>query len=152
MTIIVNVLTKKDNKVLMVQENWGNVKGMWNFPAGHLDENENIFDGAVREAKEETGYDVKLTGLVNIQNAVYDNRHVVHFVFAAEIVGGCISYDENEIMNVEFVDIDKLINMSDDELRGGDTRRESLQKFKNNEIYPLSVVSNFEFRTNKYSK
>lgn len=149
MKVIVNVIVKQNDKVLMVQENWGDVKGMWNFPAGHLDENENIFDGAVREAKEETGYDVKLTGLVNIQNAIYDNRHVILIMFAADIIGGEISFDENEIMNVDFVEIDKLLNMTDKELRGGDTRRESILKVKNNEIYPLSVVSNFDFRTNK---
>ena len=152
MKVIVNVIVKQENKVLMVQENWGNVKGMWNFPAGHLDEGENIFEGAVREAKEETGYDVKLTGLVNIQNAIYDSKHIIHVVFAAEIVGGKISFDENEIMNVEFVEIDKLLAMTDDELRGGDSRRQSLTKVKNGEIFPLSVVSNFEFRTNKYNK
>jgi 8-oxo-dGTP diphosphatase len=147
MKVIVNVVVQSDDKVLMVQEAWGDVKGMWNFPAGHLDEGENIFDGAIREAKEETGYDVELVGLVNVQNALYDNKHVIHFVFAAKIVGGEISFDPNEIMNVEFVDIDKLINMTDDELRGGDTRRESLTKIKNGEILPLSVVSNFDFKT-----
>ena len=152
MKVIVNVIVKQSDKVLMVQENCGIVKGMWNFPAGHLDEGENIFDGAIREAKEETGYDVKLTGLVNIQNAIYDNRHIIHIVFSAEIVGGEISFDENEIMNVEFVEIDNLLAMTDDELRGGDSRRESLTKIKNGEILPLSAVSNFEFRTNKYNK
>lgn len=152
MKVVVNVIVKQDDKVLMVQENWGNVKGMWNFPAGHLDEGENIFEGAIREAKEETGYDVKLTGLVNIQNAIYDNRHIVHIVFAADIIGGKISYDTNEIMNVEFVEIDKLLSMSDDELRGGDVRRESLKMLKDGKVYPLSIVSNFEFNTNKYNK
>lgn len=149
MKVIVNVIVRQDNKVLMVQEAFGDVKGMWNFPAGHLDEGENIFAGAIREAKEETGYDVKLTGLVNIQNSLYDNKHVIHIVFSAEIIGGKISYDTSEIMNVEFVEIDRLINMTDGELRGGDSRRESLMKIKNNEILPLSVVSNFDFRTNK---
>ena len=88
MKVIVNVLVKQDNKCLMVQENWGNVKGMWNFPAGHLDENENIFDGAIREAKEETGYDVKLTGFLGVQNSIFDNRHIIHVLFTAEIIGG----------------------------------------------------------------
>ena len=146
MNVIVNVIVKQDNKCLMVQENWGNVKGMWNFPAGHLDEGENIFDGAIREAKEETGYDVELTGLVNIQNVLYNNRHVILIMFEAKIIGGEINFDTNEIMNVEFVDIDKLINMSDKELRGGDTRRESLRKLKVGDVVPLSVVSNFDFR------
>ena len=146
MNVIVNVMVKQDNKCLMVQENWGDVKGMWNFPAGHLDEGENIFDGAIREAKEETGYDVELTGLVNIQNVLYNNRHVILIMFEAKIIGGEINFDTNEIMNVEFVDIDKLINMSDKELRGGETRRESLRKLKVGDVFPLSVVSNFDFR------
>ena len=147
MKIIVNVIVKQDDKILMVQEGWGNVKGMWNFPAGHLDDGENLYEGAIREAKEETGYDVKLTGLVNIQNVLYDDRHVILIVFAAEIVGGEVKFDKNEIMNVEFVEIDKLLNMSDKELRGGDTRRESILKVKNNEVNSLSIVSNFDFRT-----
>ena len=146
MKVIVNVIVRNENKVLMVQEASEDVRGMWNFPAGHLDENENIFDGAIREAKEETGFDVELVGLVNAQNVVYDNKHVLHFVFLAEIIGGEITFDKSEIMNVEFVDIDKLLNMTDEELRGGDTRKESLLKVKNNEITPLSVVSNFDFR------
>lgn len=146
MKIIVNVIVKKDDKILMVQENWGNFKGMWNFPAGHLDDGENLFEGAIREAKEETGYDIKLTGLVNIQNAVYDNRHVIHFVFSAELVGGEVKFDENEIMNVEFIEIDEVIGMTSDELRVGDLRKESLMKLKKGEILPLSVVSNFDFR------
>ncbi len=146
MKVIVNVVVKQENKVLMVQEGWGDVKGMWNFPAGHLDEGENIFDGAIREAKEETGYDVKLTGFVQMQNSLYNNKHVIHVVFIAEIIGGEIVIDEKEIMNVEFVDIDKLINMTDEQLRGGDSRRETLRKIKNGEVYPLSAVSNFDFR------
>ena len=152
MKVIVNVIIKQESKVLMVQEACGDVAGMWNFPAGHLDENENIFDGAIREAKEETGYDVKLTGLVHVQNVVYDNKHVIHFVFSAEIVGGKINFDKSEIKDVKFVEIDELLNMTDDELRGGETRRESLRKVISQDILPLSAVSNFEFRTNKYSK
>ena len=149
MKVVVNVVVKQGDKVLMVQEGEGSSKGMWNFPAGHLDEGEDIFAGAIREAKEETGFDVKLTGLLNVQNVLYDNKHVILIVFSAEIDGGEIAFDGNEIINVEFVEIDKLLNMTDSELRGGDSRRESLLRIKNNENYPLSVVSNFDFRTNK---
>ncbi len=147
MKVIVNVVVKQDNKVLMVQENFGDVKGMWNFPAGHLDEGEDIFAGAIREAKEETGYDVELTGFVQLQNTLFDNRHIIHVVFTANIIGGEINFDKNEIMNAKFVDIDRCISMSDKELRGGDGRRETLTKVKNGEILPLSIVSNFDFRT-----
>lgn len=147
MHIVVNVIVKKDNKILMVQENWGNVKGMWNFPAGRLDEKENIFEGAIREAKEETGYDVKLTGLIGIQNAVYNDRHVIHFNFAAEVVGGEVGgFDPEEIAKVEYVDIDKLLAMPDTKLRGGDSRRETIKRIVEGKVLPLDAVSNFEFR------
>lgn len=147
MKVIVNVVVEKDGKILMVQEGEGNSKGMWNFPAGHLDESENIFDGAIREAKEETGFDVKLTGLINIQNIVYDNRHLEMVMFAAEIIGGELTVDGKEIMNVKFIDIDEILKMSDKELRCAVARKESLNRFIENKIYPLDVVSNYDFRT-----
>lgn len=149
MHIIVNVIIKNENKILMVQENWGNVKGMWNFPAGRLDENENVFDGAVREAKEETGYDVALTGLISIQNTVFNDRHVVHINFAAEVIGGEVGgYDPGEIAKVEYVDIDKLLAMSYTELRGGDIRKETINRVLEGKVLPLDAVSNFDFRDN----
>ncbi len=146
MKIIVNVVVKQDDKILMVQENWGNVKGMWNFPAGHLEENENIFDGAIREAKEETGFDVKLTGLVGVQNSIYNDRHVVHFNFSAEIIGGKVAFDTNEIAKVEFIEAEKLLSMTDDELRGGDSRRETIKRVMSGNVMSLEAVTNFDFR------
>lgn len=146
MKVIVNVLVKEDDKVLMIQENWGDYVGMWNFPAGHLDENENIFDGAIREAKEETGYDVELTGLLEVQNSVYDDRHVIHFCFTAKRVGGEVSFDENEIMNCEFVEIERLLNMSEKELRGAISRKETLRKLQSGKVIPLEFITNFDFR------
>jgi len=146
MNIIVNVIIKQENKILMVQENCGNVKGMWNFPAGRLDEGENIFDGAIREAKEETGFDVKLTGIVNIQNVVYDDRHVIHVCFSAEVVGGSIAFDPAEISDVKYIDINELLSMSDSVLRGGDTRKETIKKVQNENILPLSIITNYNYK------
>lgn len=147
MHIIVNVVIKQDNKILMVQENWGAVKGMWNFPAGHLDENENILEGAIREAKEETGFDVKLLGLIGIQNSVYHDRHVVHFNFSAEIVGGEENFHPDEISQIKFIEFGELLNMSDNELRGGDSRRETINRIINGNVYPLEILSAFDFRS-----
>lgn len=145
MQIVVNVVVKQENKILMVQENWGAVKGMWNFPAGHLDKNENMFDGAIREAKEETGYDVKLTGVVNIQNTVYNDRHVILINFSAEIVGGEVNFHPEEIADVKFIEANELLNMSDSELRGGEPRRETIRRIMNGEVAPLDTISNFNF-------
>lgn len=62
-TIIVGGVIKKDDKYLLVQEAKKRCRGKWNIPAGHLDTNESIFEGAKREVFEECGYNVELTGI-----------------------------------------------------------------------------------------
>ena len=93
--IIVGVCIKKDGKILMVQEARKGVYKMWNFPMGHLDDKETIFEGAKREAKEETGYDIELTSIVSIQN--FTNNDIIKITFNANIISGDISYNKNEV-------------------------------------------------------
>ena len=70
--------------------------GLWSIPGGKQEPGESIRQTAVREAKEETGYDVELTRLVGIFS---DPGHVVAYsdgevrqefsvCFAAVVVGG----------------------------------------------------------------
>ncbi len=59
-TIVAQVYVKKENKILMVQENKVGKKGKWNMPAGKLDNNESVIEAAIRETKEETCCDIEL--------------------------------------------------------------------------------------------
>jgi len=146
MKVVVNVLIKQNNKILMVKEAAGNERNKWNFPAGHLDENENIFDGAVREAREETGYNVKLTGIIDIQNLVTDNKHVLLIMFAGEIIDGEVSFDESEILDVKFINISEIYKMTDAELRSAELRKRSVQLLEDGKIYPLEIIRNYDYR------
>ncbi len=61
-------------------------KGRWSFPSGYVDLGESTVGAAVREVKEETGYDVRLDGLVGVYSSA--SRPVVFVVYTGEVVGG----------------------------------------------------------------
>ena len=55
--ITVGGVLKKDNKYLLVQEAKAEFRGTWNLPAGRMDPNETVLDGAKREIREECGFE-----------------------------------------------------------------------------------------------
>jgi len=59
----VATLVEKDGTFLMVEEDDDGCT-VFNQPAGHLDENESLFDAAVRETLEETAWHVTLTNFL----------------------------------------------------------------------------------------
>ena len=62
--------------------------GMREFPGGKIEPGETADQCAVREAKEETGYEIRLTGKRPPLNYDYLDRCVTLYPFDAEIEGG----------------------------------------------------------------
>ena len=74
----------------MVEETVGG-RRVLNQPAGHLEPDESLIDAALRETREETGWDVRLTSFVGAyqwkapqQADGTGGRHYLRFAFAAE--------------------------------------------------------------------
>lgn len=145
MDIVAGCVVKKDNKILMVQESNEKYYGQWNFPAGHVDEGENIMEVAIREVKEETGCDVKLTGLLPIKTVYQKGIPTLIVEFTAEILNENIQFDKNEILDVKWIDIEDIKNMDEKTLRAIETNKATFEDFINNKIYPLDI-----FDTKKY--
>ncbi|KAK6777007.1 hypothetical protein RDI58_023724 [Solanum bulbocastanum] len=55
------IVLNDKRELLVVQENSGRLKGtaVWKIPTGIVEEGEDIFEGAIREVKEETGIDTE---------------------------------------------------------------------------------------------
>ncbi|MCK7594164.1 NUDIX hydrolase [Pseudomarimonas salicorniae] len=74
----------REGRFLLVEER---VRGelVLNQPAGHVEAGESLVDAAVRETLEESGWEVRLTGLVGVyQWQAPDGIHFLRFAFAAE--------------------------------------------------------------------
>lgn len=66
--------------------------GKWVFPSGYVDRGETLQAAAVREAREESGLDVRLDGLVNIYS--YPGGAPIIVVYAATATSGALCTDD----------------------------------------------------------
>ena len=84
MHIIVSVCIQEEGKFLIVQEGIPKAYGLWNLLGGHLDDEEDLLEGAMREAKEETGLDIEITGIMSIQRNMIHGLNHVRIIFNAK--------------------------------------------------------------------
>lgn len=140
MEIITGCIIKKENKILMVKlakKRWLN---QWDFPAGHLEDEETLMEAAIRETKEESGCTVKLTGVLPIKHEFIDGKTLIHVRFVAEIVEEKIEFNTDEILDVKWIDIEEIEKMTKNQLRGYNNNMGFFNNFINNEIYDLDVI------------
>ena len=83
--VTVATVIARDGKLLMVEEFDRSKRLVLNQPAGHLEPDESLFEAALRETREETGWDVELTAFIgSYQWTAPDGTPFLRFAFAAE--------------------------------------------------------------------
>ena len=117
MQIIVGGIIEKDNKILMVKEAKKKCYGKWNVPAGHLEDGETIFEGAIREIFEETGCKVRLKNMLPIMSGELENTTFMIITFTTELLEEKISFNKEEILDVKWISKEEVENMSGEDLR-----------------------------------
>jgi len=108
--IVAGCLVEKDGKYLLVQEKQPKVYGLWNLPAGYVDKGEQIKDAAKREVLEETGFEVKVLDEIDIYHES-TGRPVKH-IFKAEISGGKLKKQNDEILDIQWMSFDEIEELS----------------------------------------
>ncbi|GJQ64468.1 MAG: ADP-ribose pyrophosphatase [Melioribacteraceae bacterium] len=103
----------KDGKILLVKEV---SDGKWCMPGGWADVGEYPSEMVIREAREESGFDVKPVKVIGVFDANRGGRpmqffHAYKVVFLCEIMGGEATPSE-ETTEVEFFDFENLPEFS----------------------------------------
>lgn len=109
--VVAGVVIKRDGKYLLVQEKQPKAYGLWNFPAGRVDTGDTIEETAVKEAKEESGYDVELIGKIDIfQNTA---EEACKHAFEAKIISGELEFPGDEILDARWFVYEEILAMKD---------------------------------------
>jgi ADP-ribose pyrophosphatase YjhB (NUDIX family) len=145
MKVISGCVIIRDNKILMVKEAKKKCYGQWNYPAGHVDEFEKITDAAIREVFEETGCKVKLKGVLPIVSLDLEKETHILVRFMADILEENIKFDKDEILEVKWIDIEEIKNMTEKELRGYEANLKVIEDIEKNRIYPLEIFDNTKY-------
>ena len=102
----VNICIIENGKILLTRREDFEV---WCLPGGAVDPGESIAQAAVREALEETGFEVELTSMVGVYSRPEWEGPGTHVVsFAARVVGGTLTPDPNEVIETGYFSLSEL--------------------------------------------
>lgn len=107
--VVAGVVVEQDGKYLLVQEKMAKAYGLWNFPAGRVDIGESIEEAAIRETKEESGYEVELIREIKIFHEAA-TRAVKH-IFEAKIIGGELNHSKEEMLDAKWFSFEEIKQM-----------------------------------------
>lgn len=140
--VTVATVVVRDGRLLLVEEYAGGDALVLNQPAGHLEPDESLLDAALRETREETGWDVELTAFIGTYQwkAQENGRHYLRFAFAATP----LRHDES----VKLDDgIERAVWLTPEELQAGQARHRSplvwkvVADFLGGRRHPLSLLN-----------
>ena len=85
----VSLLIEKGGMVLLGKRRGHPGKGTWALPSGYIDYDEDFLSAAIREAKEETGLEVRIRSIVQVLSSFVSPRyHFLGLYLAADVIGG----------------------------------------------------------------
>lgn len=106
----------EDNKVLLVQMNYGKFKAHWVLPGGMVDRGEWPLNAAIREVLEETNQEIKIIKSLAVRHRKYDNPEKednIYWVFQGQRTKDKeLKWNSNELIDVRWWDINNALSNS----------------------------------------
>ena len=103
--IAVNVAVLQEGKILLTKRDDFQV---WCLPSGGVEDGESLAEAAIRETKEETGIDVKLTRVIGVYSRLGGLPDVHAVLYEAMPVGGELRIQTGETLEVDYFSFDEL--------------------------------------------
>ena len=142
--IRISALISKDDKILFVKEGKENFHyGKWNLPGGHLENREKLVSAVKREISEETNLDIDVTSILGIYTNMH-NKHYLSFVFNANVIGGEIEKQQEEILDITWLTLKDVELMGETAFVYPNVLKKMLADFKNDKSMPLDYLSEFQ--------
>lgn len=141
---IVDVLIIDKDRFLLVEEGKPGREGLFNLPGGHVEAHETLVNAALREAKEETGYDIKLTGVVGIYQAVYSHINVSGPVFSAQVIGGKPA-PSSEHPTLQWVTKDELYTLAKNGKLFTKYPPFAVAHYVERGVFPLDIIASYDY-------
>lgn len=141
--VLVGAVIQVDDRYLLVREAKASCRGKWNVPGGHLKPGESIPDGAIREVKEESGHDVRLTGLYPIINCVSKYGTLILIPYRAESLGVHAQPNPAEITETGLFTRAEIDAMHD-QLRFPDLMTRLLDQVEQGNVLPLDILQIYQ--------
>ena len=116
----VGVVCLRGDEVLLIRRGKPPREGEWSLPGGRIEPGERATEAGLRELREETGVEARITGLVDVVDGLFPEagRHYVLIDYAAQWLSGepVAGVDAAEARFVALAEVEALVGW-------GETRR-----------------------------
>ena len=143
--IVVSAVVLDGNRIVMIREGHGRKRGCWNLPGGKLQADEKMLAAAVRETQEETGYHIKPLGLLAMYPELRrEGRPSLRVHIAAEVIGGRMHCDGDEVLEVGWFDVDYVQRMTAKKLWNAHYIHRTLREMAEAGQLPLKLLGELD--------
>ncbi|MBG9654090.1 NUDIX hydrolase [Cytobacillus firmus] len=105
---VASALINDENGNILLVKNIKDDSFYWGPPGGAVEKGETLEQAVIREVREETGFNIEVTGLNSIREVFFTEKehHALIVTFFAKIIDGQINIidPDNEISEVKWVD------------------------------------------------